>query len=283
MNLSSIFYLRAKKIFCFFFCLILFLGILPTNILATSGVCSDTSTWGVHYSLPEAPAGLIVKTENEDHSLLGGIPWTLTAVNSQPGYDRSIYHMDDTTLRNMTRLPSVNFVTGNGPEVEETNGAMWCAPYTGNYNDPNFLDNYKGYNVLGFGRATGDGQKNTGNHYVLSCKQSNSSGGLLTVDQQFSISNLPNRVDGRDGTWTGTGISTPFTVLNGSTKEIVLTWHPQPVPVTNTPTPRPTATPTPRPTVTPRPSVTPTPTPTPGSCPVPAAIPTVTIDCPYCQ
>lgn len=310
MNLSKKYSGRAKKLVILVIVIVFLLTpyfiVFPAVVLANHNVCPDEGRWGVHYTGSTTPAGLIVKTADEAGNPIGGISWTLNAVNSPSGYSNSIYHVDS-TLWPDSRVSSVTFTTGTGPETGETNGAMWCAPYGYNYADPNYFDNYTGYSVLGFGRTTGDGRPNTGNHYVLSCKQSDSSGGLLGADQEFSITGLPSQVSGQNGTWTGQGIGSTFTVTNGSTIGIILTWHPQIIPIptstpTSTPTPRPTATPTPTVTPTPRPTATltpaptltltstptprPTATPTPTQipiCPVPNAVTNVRIECPYCQ
>lgn len=267
--------LKIKKIISvlttFIFLLTLYFVVFPISVLANHNVCPDTGStrWGVHYTGSTTPAGLVVETADEPGNPVGGITWTLNAVDSPSGYSNSIYHVDS-TLWPDSRVSSVTFTTGTGSETGETNGAMWCAPYGYNYGDPNYFDNYTGYSVLGFGRTTGDGQPNTGNHYVLSCKQSNSSGALLSADQVFSITGLPAYVGGQAvQSWTANGQdinSFRFTVANGSTTRVVLTWHPPVVVPTFTPTPTPTSTPTPSPT----------------GCPTPGIVPNVRIECPYC-
>lgn len=237
--------------------------VMPIKSYATStGLCSDTSKWGIHNGTNEWTAGLVVYTEDADGKL-GGIDFILSSLSAPDIGQTNPANPNDTVYFNSHRVSSFSLKTGTGDinqDVGDTSGRFWCALNWATY------DSDKGVAVFGYGSAY-----NYGNYRSLSCRIDNN---LSNGYETFKISNLPVSLSNTPGYWTGqlqntlNGSDTfdgGFQLKNGDTAIITLTWHPQPIPtLTPTPTPTPTLTPTP-------------------ICPTPIAVPNVRIECPYCQ
>ncbi len=237
---------KYKLVFliAFFFVLALASLASPKKAFANHGACGDTSKWGIH-GTSTYPSGLVVVTQDESGSKFGGINF---AVNAQNG--SSILHHNANNPDSWSGVSSVSARTGTGDlnqDVSETDGRFWC-----NYpnNDPNAYDSYTGHAVFGFGSAN-----NYGNRYSLSCIVN---GNLSGPFESFSLTSVSSP-SGRTGYWTGNvgGWDTGFSMTNGATVWLTLTWHDNvPVPLPPPTPPAGGATPTPMPTPTPTPSPT---------------------------
>ena len=84
-------------------------------------------------------------------------------------------------------------------------------------------ETHSGVAVFAFGSTI-----SPGNGYVLGCKQVTSISSKTIYDngiaESYSFTNISS--PGGSGNWTGTGVGSTFTVTNGATKYITLTWHP---------------------------------------------------------
>ena len=71
----------------FFLALSLWLSPLwfhPGSVIA-EGICSDTTKWGMHTNNEYNPAGLIVRTQEENGASIGHVNWTISPIDTNGG------------------------------------------------------------------------------------------------------------------------------------------------------------------------------------------------------
>ena len=175
--------------------------------VSAAGVCPDDGDWGVTSGNSSNPGGLVVRTVHENGTNID-VSFDLSTVDTGAG-DIAGYSI----VRNDTNFIPVQFIQSG---AFSTGGTFYC---------PN-SDTYTGYLVLGFGSTPSNG-----NRWTLWCQEvTDTSGSFNWNDEEFQITNLPSTVGSETGTWTsnlaGNDPNAVFTVGNGSTKRITLTFHP---------------------------------------------------------
>ena len=204
---------------------------------ASAAPCDNQARWGIDTGNQNHGAGLVVRTQNSSGAALGGIGWVLRTATGP-----SILHLQSSSPYNDIGWDSARaFFTATGPSnTSQFHGAVWCNA------GRTTRGSFKGYSVLGVGSSLW-----YGNNMLLSCRRylgawddacdSNLNGTCTDepVETYRIQENDITHPGGQSGHWTGSlaGWNTGFTVPNGRTTRITLTWHEDavlPDPPTNT-------------------------------------------------
>ena len=199
--------LIGNFIFTFFAGLALaaILVLISAKPASAAGPCPNDGDWGVTTGSSDSPGGLVVRTRLADGTNVN-VGFTLSTVD-RGGGDIAGYSI----IRNNTSFIPDRFIKSGGFATGTT---FYCGPQS---------DTYTGYAVFGFGSTTSNG-----NRWTLWCQEvTDTQGHFVWNDEEFKITGVGNPSGHSDGYWTGNlaGWNTGFTVINGSTRVIILTWH----------------------------------------------------------